>query len=96
MSVRRKVVVKGALQGVTYLKQTQRIAHDLGVRGWVRNASNGDVEACFEGDENAVHALLAWCFIGPERSRVEQVVIKPSKYKGRFKELSIKDDRQEI
>jgi acylphosphatase len=90
MSVRKKVVVKGALQGVTYLKQTQRIAHDLGVRGWVRNASNGDVEACFEGDESAVHAMLAWCFIGPEHSRVEQVVIRHSRYKGRFKELSIR------
>jgi acylphosphatase len=93
MSVRRKVVVKGALQGVTYLAQAQRVAHNLGVRGWVRNAPNGDVEACFEGDESAVYAMLAWCFVGSERARVEQVVIRRSKYKGRFKELSIRDER---
>lgn len=93
MSVRKKVVVKGVLQGVSYLTQTQRVAHNLGVRGWVRNAPNGDVEACFEGDESAVYAMLAWCFIGPERARVEQVVIRPSKYRGRFKELSIRDER---
>ena len=94
MPVRRKVVVKGALQGVTYLKQTQSVATNLGVNGWVRNASNGDVEACFEGDESAVYAMLAWCFIGPDLSRVEQVVIRPSRYRGRFKELSIKEERQ--
>lgn len=93
MPVRKRVVVKGVLERVTYLQQTQHIAHNLGVRGWVRNASNGDVEACFEGDEGSVYAMLAWCFIGPERARVERVVIKPAKFRGSFKELSIRDER---
>jgi acylphosphatase len=94
MPVRRKVIVKGALQGAGYLEQAQVVARNLGVSGWMRNASNGDVEACFEGDEGAVYAILAWCFIGPERSRVEQVIIRNTPHRGRFRELTIREARQ--
>jgi acylphosphatase len=94
MPVRRKVVVKGALHDSGYLEQAQSVARNLGVGGWVRNASNGDVEACFEGDEGAVYAILAWCFIGPERSQVDQVVIRNSRYRGRFRELTIREERK--
>jgi len=96
MSVRRKVVVKGTLQDSRYLEQAQLVARNLGVSGWVRKTSNGDVEACFEGDEGAVYAILAWCFIGPERSRVDQVVIRNSRYRGRFSELTIRGERQAV
>lgn len=94
MPVRRKVVVKGALQGAGYLEQTQLVARNLGVSGWVRATSSGDVEGCFEGDDGAVYAILAWCFIGPERSRVDQVIIRNTPCRGRFRELVIREERQ--
>lgn len=94
MPIRRKVIVKGELKGSGYLEQAQKIARNLGVGGWVRNASNGDVEACFEGDEGAVYAILAWCFIGPERSRVDQVIIRNTSHRGRCRELTIRADRR--
>jgi acylphosphatase len=51
MSVCRKVVVKEAIQDSGYQEQAQLMAPNPGVSGWVRNASNRDVDACFEGDE---------------------------------------------
>jgi acylphosphatase len=93
MPIRKKITVKGFVQNVSYRKQTQRVAGNLGVKGWVRNVSNGTVEACFEGDDRAVDALIAWCAFGPKRSVVDEVVIKKTKYTGRFDDFSIRDDR---
>lgn len=50
MPIRKNILVKGFVQGVSYRKQAQRVARHLGVNGWVRNISNGSVEACLEGD----------------------------------------------
>ncbi|MFD1515398.1 acylphosphatase [Halomarina rubra] len=71
--VRRHVFVTGRVQGVTYRASTREAATELGVDGWVRNRTDGRVEAVFEGPENAVERLLAWCEDGPRRARVEDV-----------------------
>jgi acylphosphatase len=47
-----------------------RQARKQGVTGWVRNLSNGQVEAVFEGDRNAVEQAVAWCRKGPISARV--------------------------
>ena len=93
MPIRKTILVKGFVQGVSYRKQTQRVANHLGVKGWVRNRSDGHVEACLEGDENAVDALLAWCAFGPRRGRVEEVLVSKGRYAGRYQDFSIKTDR---
>ena len=41
----RRVVVEGSVQGVGYREFTRRAALSLGVAGWVRNRSDGAVEA---------------------------------------------------
>jgi acylphosphatase len=93
MPIRKNILVKGFVQGVSYRKQTQRVANNLGVKGWVRNRSDGHVEACLEGDESAVYALLAWCAFGPRRGRVEEVLVTIDRYDGRYQDFSIKTDR---
>jgi acylphosphatase len=92
MSVQRKIVVKGIVQGVSYRKHTKRIASYLCVKGWVRNLPDGTVEACLEGEERAVDALLAWCAFGPKRARVDEVNVSSDRFHGGFDEFSIMPD----
>ena len=94
MPTRKNILIKGFTRGVTYCKQTQRVASNLGVNGWVRNLSNGDVEACLEGEEDAVDTLLAWCAFGPKYGQVDEVVISKRRYSGRYDGFSIREDRK--
>jgi acylphosphatase len=94
MTVRKNILVKGFVQGVSYRKQTKRVAQRLGVKGWVRNISNGTVEACLEGEEQAVDAVIAWCAFGPTRGKVDEVQILVDRYDGRYADFCIWKDRK--
>ncbi len=72
-TVRKRVVVRGEVQGVFFRDTTRRKASDRGVSGWVRNCPDGSLEAVFEGDEASVDALVCFCHEGPRGARVEQV-----------------------
>jgi acylphosphatase len=73
--VRKRVVVDGVVQGVFFRAATQRQATALGVKGWVRNRSDGGVEAVFEGPADAVDAAVTWMRSGPERAIVTSVEV---------------------
>lgn len=73
--VRVRVVVTGRVQGVWFRDACRNEARALGVRGWVRNRSDGAVEAELEGPPAAVDRLVAWCRHGPSRARVEHVEV---------------------
>ena len=70
---RRRVVVHGDVQGVFFRDSTRREARRRGVAGWVSNRPDGTVEAVFEGDPEAVAALVAFCRKDPGQARVERV-----------------------
>jgi len=74
--VRRRIVVRGRVQGVWYRGSTQRRARALGLAGWVRNRPDGSVEAVFEGARPAVEAALAFCREGPPGAQVEAVEVR--------------------
>ena len=73
--VRRRVTVSGRVQGVWFRDACAREARASGVHGWVRNLSDGRVEAAFEGTPAAVDALVEWCRQGPPRARVVTVAV---------------------
>ena len=73
MLVRKRVVVAGEVQGVFFRDSCRREAAAHGVAGWVRNRSDGAVEAVFEGDEAGVRRMVDWCRTGPPRARVAHV-----------------------
>jgi acylphosphatase len=72
-SIVRRVVVDGAVQGVGYREFTRRAALRLGVSGWVRNRSDGAVEALIYGPPLAVEALVAEMRSGPRFAVVNSV-----------------------
>lgn len=71
--IRRRVVVSGNVQGVSFRDATEQEAERQGVAGWVRNREDGTVEAVFEGDPAAVEALVEWCRSGPSAAEVDDV-----------------------
>jgi len=73
MVVRRRVVVSGRVQGVWFRESCREEAAAAGVSGSVRNRNDGRVEAVFEGEADAVLALVTWCRAGPPRAVVTGV-----------------------
>ena len=69
----RRIVVSGRVQGVFFRDSMRRAAETRGVAGWVRNRSDGTVEAHLEGDEDAVGSVVEWARSGPSRAEVSAV-----------------------
>jgi len=55
------------------------------VRGWVRNRSDGSVEALVQGEAQAVARLVAWARHGPPAARVDE--LKDSEAEPAFAQL---------
>ena len=67
------MVVTGHVQGVFFRESTRREAERRGVAGWVCNRGDGAVEAVFEGQSDAVEAMISFCARGPRGSVVADV-----------------------
>lgn len=63
----------GLVQGVFFRARCAAEANRLGVAGWVRNEYDGSVRGHFEGEPEAVDALVAWCHDGSPGADVEHV-----------------------
>jgi acylphosphatase len=69
------VKIEGRVQGVYYRAWTKQTARGLGLDGWVRNATDGSVEAVFSGPAPAVEEMLKLCADGPPDAKVTAVTI---------------------
>lgn len=67
------VKIQGKVQGVFFRQSTKSMADQLGIVGWVKNCTDGTVEALFIGDDFKLQKLLAWIHHGPEQANVEKV-----------------------
>lgn len=79
---RAHVVVHGEVQGVFFRDTVRSAAGEHGVSGWVRNNSDGSVEAVFEGSEDAVDAVVAVCREGPRAASVGEVEVSSEEPEG--------------
>ena len=70
---RRRVIVRGHVQGVFFRETTKRRAAAAGLSGWVRTLPDGSVEAVFEGEREEVDRLVAFVRDGPRGARVDWV-----------------------
>ena len=66
-------MIHGRVQGVFFRDSAQRQASSRGVAGWICNRSDGAVEAVFEGEPDAVRALVEFCERGPRGADVDRV-----------------------
>lgn len=90
MKIRAHVRVSGRVQGVFFRSETRDKAVKLGITGWVRNLSDGRVEAVFEGEEERVKEIIEFCKRGPPGAKVTSVEVKWENYLGEFRDFKIK------
>jgi acylphosphatase len=69
-TVSYKVVISGAVQGVSFRASMRDRALRGGVSGWVRNRDDGAVEALLQGEAADVEELIEWAKVGPPGARV--------------------------
>lgn len=67
-------IIRGRVQGVWYRSWTVEQATDRGLAGWVRNRTDGTVEALFHGPAAAVDDMLAACRQGPPAAWVQNII----------------------
>ncbi|WP_300462783.1 acylphosphatase [Desulfobacula sp.] len=89
-NIQLKVTITGRVQGVYYRAETKHTADRLGVKGYVKNLSNGSVEAVFEGDAETVRQMTDWCRKGPAAAVVEQVQAETADALSNFKTFEIR------
>ena len=80
--VRRRVVVRGRVQGVFFRDSARREAEAAGVSGWAANLPDGTVEVVVEGPEEAVERVVAFCRRGPRRAEVVEVEVSDEEPSG--------------
>jgi acylphosphatase len=88
--VRVHIFVSGKVQGVYFRENACQKAEELGVFGWVRNLTDGRVEAVFEGEKEKVEKMIGWTKQGPSSAEVDDLDIEREEYKGEFENFEIR------
>ena len=71
-----RVTISGRVQGVFFRASCAELARDLGLAGSVRNLRDGRLSATFQGPDDAVDRMLAWCREGPPMARVDELEVE--------------------
>jgi acylphosphatase len=77
MTITRRLRIHGRVQGVGFRHYMTREARRRGVAGWVRNRSDGTVEAIVQGSLDAINGLITWARNGPPSAHVTDVEVSP-------------------
>jgi acylphosphatase len=80
--VRRRVLAHGRVQGVFFRDSVRREASRRGVAGWAINCADGSVESVFEGEPDAVEAMVEYVRREPGHSSVERVDVSEEEPEG--------------
>ena len=86
---RVRLFIKGKVQGVFFRQALKVMAKKNKVNGWVKNLSDGRVEAVLEGEDIDVSTLVEWAHAGSANARVEDIEIKNEKYKEEFTKFEV-------
>ncbi len=86
---RTRIFVTSKVQGVFFRQALKVMAKNNDIFGWVKNLTDGRVEAVLEGDEERVSRLVEWAHSGPANARVEDVEIRNEKASGEFSKFDV-------
>ena len=67
------VIITGDVQGVGFRQYIRYKARKLNIKGWVKNLSDGSVEAVFQGDPKNIEKMMNAAYRGPLLARVDDV-----------------------
>jgi len=88
--VRAHVIVSGRVQGVFFRAETKEKAKELGVFGWVKNLSEGRVEAVFEGERATVEEMVKWAKSGPPGAIINDLDLSWEEHQAEFNGFEIR------
>jgi acylphosphatase len=88
MQITYSIIVTGKVQGVFYRQSTKEKAIAIGVKGIVKNETDGSVKIIATGSKEQLDKLIEWCRQGPPKARVDTVTIKEELYRS-FTSFSI-------
>ncbi len=71
-----RLIIKGKVQGVFFRATAKDIADELGVKGWVRNLPDRNVEIRATAAEALLQKFIDWCKQGPQKARVDDVIVE--------------------
>jgi acylphosphatase len=83
------LLVSGYVQGVGFRFYVERVAHALGLVGYVRNLPNGKVEAEAEGPKARLEEFVEHVRKGPRAARVSDVETTWKPPSGTFDSFSL-------
>jgi acylphosphatase len=87
--LKKHIFISGRVQGVGFRHFTRKNAENLGVTGWVKNLSDGRVEAVFQGSEEQIEELIQRCKKGPVASYVQNIEIEKNSGEEDYKNFSV-------
>jgi len=75
------IKVIGKVQGVFFRASTKAVADQMGVKGLVKNEKDGSVYIEAEADAITLEMFVEWCNEGPEKAKVESIVVEDGEIK---------------
>ncbi|MGH8726911.1 MAG: acylphosphatase [Burkholderiales bacterium] len=87
----KQLIIHGRVQGIGFRYAFAGRAQELRLKGWVRNRSDGAVEAVVKGEREAVERIVEWAKTGPDLARVDGIAV--SEGEGEFERFEIRRTR---
>ena len=71
-----RLTITGKVQGVFYRATAKDVADLIGVKGWVKNLPNDNVEIAATATEETLQKFIDWCKQGPPKAKVDDVIVE--------------------
>ncbi len=69
------ITIYGKVQGVFFRASAKEIADSIGVKGWVKNTLEGNVEVLASGNDQQLEKFIEWCSRGPSNAKVTEIKV---------------------
>jgi acylphosphatase len=71
-----RLTIKGKVQGVFYRATAKDVADQFGIKGWVKNLPDKNVEIRATASEETLHKFIDWCKQGPPKAKVDDMIVE--------------------
>jgi acylphosphatase len=85
-----KITVGGLVQGVGFRYFVQSTAKNLGIKGYVKNLYNDDVEIEAEGDDQILKQFIEEVKIGPRFAHIKSFYIDYQEFQGKYNNFEVR------
>ena len=71
-----RLTIKGKVQGVFYRATAKDVADLTGIKGWIKNLPDKNVEITATAYEEILQKFINWCKQGPPKAKVDDVIVE--------------------